>query len=41
MVDSIIYEAKIKQYCNDSPWRARLRGSETILLNSARKIASL
>ena len=41
MVDTETYQSKIAQHCRDSPWRARLRSSESILLNSARKIANL
>lgn len=41
MVNAETYQSKIAQHCQDSPWRARLRSSESILLNAARKIANL
>lgn len=35
------YECKIELLCHDNPSKARLRSSELILVNSARRIADL
>ena len=41
MVDTQTYQAIITKHCPDNPWRVRLRSSESILLNAARKFGTL
>jgi hypothetical protein len=41
LVDPNTYKAKVELLCLNSPSRPRLRSSEVILINSARKIADL
>jgi hypothetical protein len=41
LIDPNTYQAKVELHCLNSPAKARLRSSQVILINSARKIADL